>query len=59
MQYFIKDAQDGNIYLPDRNGKQVEYTKYPSFMARYEKVGEALKVSLLWCGNVASVSRCG
>jgi hypothetical protein len=46
-QYFIKDAQDGHIYLPDRHGKQAEYTKYPSFMGRYEKVVEALRVSLL------------
>ncbi|OIW25167.1 hypothetical protein CONLIGDRAFT_673310 [Coniochaeta ligniaria NRRL 30616] len=42
---YIKDAQEGNIFLPDRYGKQVEYTTYPTFMARYEKVLEALKFS--------------
>ncbi|KAH8903184.1 hypothetical protein BR93DRAFT_214809 [Coniochaeta sp. PMI_546] len=56
--WYIKDAQDGNIFLPDRYGKQVEYTKFPSFMARYEKVLEALKFSKALVDDLMAWDHC-
>ncbi|KAB5518804.1 hypothetical protein GE09DRAFT_1065879 [Coniochaeta sp. 2T2.1] len=41
----IKNAQDGNIYMPHRYGKLAEYAWYPDFMTRYGHVLDGLKES--------------